>query len=244
MPGLRIHYFQHLPHEDLGSIEGWAQAHGHQTSCTRFFANDPIPPLADIDWLIVMGGSMGVYEHERYPWLRTEWTYIREAIDAGKTVFGICLGAQLIAHALGARVYPGPEKEIGWLPVEKTDAGRSSALLADMPEPFTVLHWHGDTFDLPAGAIWLARSAATANQAFSYGEHVLALQFHLEATEQGVEEFLREDLLLGDKGELTINSTYVQTAATIRAGVKHAEANNRAMSAVLDRLAAVGSPIQ
>jgi len=240
MTGLRIHYFQHLLHEDLGSIESWVAAHGHRTTCTRFFANDPIPALDDIDWLIVMGGTMGVYEHDKFPWLRDEWTFIRKAIDAGKTVFGICLGSQLIAQALGAKVYPGPEKEIGWLPINKTELGQQSRLLADMPDNFTVFHWHGDTFDLPEGALCLASSIVTKHQAFSYGERVLGLQFHLEATVKGVQDFVREDN--GD--ELSIGTTYVQSAATITQGLHYAQDNNRVMSLLLDRLAAAGATAQ
>jgi GMP synthase (glutamine-hydrolysing) len=238
MPGLRIHYFQHLPHEDLGSIENWVKARGHSTTCTRFFANDPIPALDQIDWLIVMGGAMGVYDADKFPWLRDESAYIRQAIDAGKTVMGICLGAQLIASALGARVYPGPAKEIGWLQVSKTVAGRESPLLADMPDPFVVFQWHGDTFDMPEGAQWLAGSDAVAHQAFSFGGRVLALQFHLEATAKGVEDFLQED---GDHGEIAAGGLHVQPKDQIRAGMHNAETTNRVMTALLDRLAAAGS---
>jgi GMP synthase (glutamine-hydrolysing) len=238
MPGLRIHYFQHLLHEDLGSIENWVKMNGHTITCTRFFADDPIPSLDDIDWLIVMGGAMGVYDDDKFPWLRDEWAFIRRAIDAGKTVMGICLGAQLIAHALNARVYPGPAKEIGWLPVSKTVAGRDSLLLADMPDPFVVFQWHGDTFDLPEGAQWLAGSDAVAHQAFSYDDRVLALQFHLEATAKSVEDFLRED---GDHGEIAAGGLHVQSKDQIRAGMHNAETTNRVMTALLDRLAAVGN---
>lgn len=239
MSGLRIHYFQHLVHEDLGSIENWVKARGHTTTCTQFFAGDPvIPPLDAIDWLIVMGGTMGVYEDAEYPWLRDEWTYIRSAIDAGKTVLGICLGSQLIARALGAKVYPGPAREIGWLPVDKTEAGKASPLFEVMPDPFTVFQWHGDTFDLPADAAWLAASAAVAHQAFSYGERVLALQFHLEATERGIADFLRED---GDDGEIAAGGQWVQSKEAIRSGMHNTDITNRVMTALLDRLAAAGA---
>lgn len=239
MSGLRIHYFQHLVHEDLGSIENWVTARGHVTTCTKFFESDPvIPPLDDIDWLIVMGGAMGVYEEDKYPWLRDEWAYIAQAIAAGKTVLGICLGSQLIARALGAKVYPGPAKEIGWLPVNKTDAGKTSPLFEVMPDPFTVFQWHGDTFDLPLGASWLADSTAVAHQAFSVGDRVLALQFHLEATERGVTDFLKED---GDNGEIAAGGTWVQSKEVIRSGMHNTDITNRVMTALLDRLAAAGA---
>jgi GMP synthase (glutamine-hydrolysing) len=241
MSGLRIHYFQHLVHEDLGSIENWVEARGHHTTCTKFFeANPALPALADIDWLIVMGGAMGVYDHDKFPWLQDEWAYIRDAIDAGKTVLGICLGSQLIAHALGSKVFPGPAKEIGWLPVTKTAAGKVSPLFEVMPDPFTVFQWHGDTFDLPPGATLLASSSAVAHQAFSYGDRVLALQFHLEATERGVTDFLRED---GDSGEIAVGGTWVQSKDVIRSGMHNADITNRVMTALLDRLAAVGATV-
>lgn len=239
MSGLRLHYFQHLRHEDLGSIENWVHARGHATTCTKFFEDNPVlPALDDIDWLVVMGGAMGVYDVDKFPWLRSEGEYIRSAIDAGKTVLGICLGAQLIAHALGSKVYPGPAKEIGWLPVSKTEAGQRAPLFADIPDPFTVFQWHGDTFDMPAGATLLASSSAVAHQAFSYGDRVLALQFHLEATEQGVTDFLHED---GENGEIAAGGQWVQSKDVIRYGMHNAAVTNRVMTALLDRLAAAGA---
>lgn len=228
--GLRIHYFQHVPFEGLGSIEDWARARGHTLTATRLFTDDPLPALDSFDWLIVMGGPMGVYEGARYPWLYGEVALIKAAIARRKRVLGICLGAQLIAAALEAPVYPGPHREIGWLPIEKTSAG---GLLAALPEGATVFHWHGDTFDLPAGAQRLARSAGCANQAFSYGDRVLALQFHCEVTTEAMEQMLAEGA-----DELAEGQPYVQSAVTIRAGGSHVKANNAAMAAVLEAIEA------
>ena len=228
--GLRIHYFQHVPFEGLGSIEPWARAHGHTLSATRLFTDDPLPTLDSFDWLIVMGGPMGVYEGARYPWLYGEVATIKAAIARGKRVLGVCLGAQLIATALAAAVYPAAEREIGWWPIEKTAA---DGLLAALPEGATVFHWHGDTFDLPAGAEHLARSAGCANQAFSYGRRVLALQFHCEVTIDGMEQMLVEG-----GGELIEGRPFIQSAATIRAGGSQVPTNNAAMAALLDAIEA------
>lgn len=228
--GLRIHYFQHVPFEGLGSIEPWARARGHTLSVTRLFTDDPLPALDSFDWLIVMGGPMGVYEGARFPWLYGEVATIKAAIARGKRVLGICLGAQLIAAALEAAVYPAAEREIGWWPIEKTAAG---GLLAALPEGATVFHWHGDTFDIPAGAERLARSAGCANQAFSYGGRVLALQFHCEVTLDGMEQMLVEG-----GGELIEGRPYIQSAAAIRAGGAQVPANNAAMAALLDAIEA------
>jgi len=135
---------------------------------------------------------MGVHDEREYSWLSDEKSLIRAAIINGKTVIGVCLGAQLIADALGAKVYPGPEKEIGWLPVEFTEQARQPGVFPFLPERLTVFQWHSDTFDLPQGAVHLARSDAVENQAFLYGKRTLALQFHLEATPDGVIELARE----------------------------------------------------
>ncbi len=139
------------------------------------------------DLLVILGGPIGVYEEADYPWLTPETALIRARLDARKPTLGICLGAQLMAKALGARVYPGRAKEIGWAPLTLTEDGRRSALapIDGMP----VLHWHGDTFDLPNDAVRLAFTEVTPNQAFAIGDHALGLQFHLEARGQNLERW-------------------------------------------------------
>lgn len=162
-------------------IADWANKHGHTLTRTAFF--DPaalIPDHDDYDALIVMGGTMGVYDEAHISWLAGEKAHIRAAIEAGKFVLGICLGAQLIAASLGAKVAPHTHKEIGWFPVTMTDAGGVHPLLAGFNSTMLVFHWHGDRFEIPAGAERLMSSAACDNQAFIYGERVLALQFHVE----------------------------------------------------------------
>lgn len=150
---MRVHYVQHVPFEGLGAIEPWIRARGFTLCATRLFAGDVLPPLADFDWLIVMGGPMGVADEARYPWLAQEKRMIREAVDANKTVLGICLGAQLIAHALDAEVTQNRYKEIGWFVVERCEEARHSALTQRLPSRLLAFHWHGDAFALPAGAI-------------------------------------------------------------------------------------------
>ncbi|MBI4460511.1 MAG: gamma-glutamyl-gamma-aminobutyrate hydrolase family protein [Acidobacteria bacterium] len=139
--------------------------------------------------LIIMGGPMGVYEADRYPFLRDELELIRRTADQGLPVLGICLGAQLIAAALGARVYPGPRKEIGWYPVEVM---AEDELTARLPPRFPAFHWHGDTFDLPDGAVRLFRSDLYENQGFRWGKNVCAIQFHFEISKGMVEDWLED----------------------------------------------------
>ncbi|WP_343701602.1 gamma-glutamyl-gamma-aminobutyrate hydrolase family protein [Chitinophaga sp.] len=219
---MHIHYFQHAPFEGLACIEDWAAARGHTLSATRWY-NNPAPPAAvEADMLIVMGGPMGVYEEDQYAWLAPEKELIRGAIAAGKPVLGICLGAQLIAAALGAKVYPNREKEIGWFPVQfHEDLAPSSA---------TVFHWHGDTFDLPEGAVHLAETPACKNQAYRIGDKVYGLQFHFEVTPAAMESMLQH---LGHELQ---PAAYVQTADDIRAGARFAADNNVWMQALLNRL--------
>ena len=179
---LKIHYLQHVPFEGLGSIATWAQAAGHEVGTTKLYAGEQPPPLNEIDWLIIMGGPMSITEEGRYPWLVEEKNFIRQVIDQGKKVLGICLGAQLIASVLGAKVYPNPQPEIGWFPVHPTAEAKQSSIIDYLPKGLEVFHWHGDTFDIPAGATHLLRSQACENQAFILGDRVLGLQFHLETT--------------------------------------------------------------
>ncbi len=199
MEKLRIHYFQHVPFEGLGCIENWIDEQGHVLSSTKFYQNDSLPALDDIDWLIIMGGPMGVYDESKYDWLKAEKKFIDLAIKADKKVIGICLGSQLIAEALGSKVYPNHEKEIGWFPIRITADGQKNRLLSSLPESFEVFHWHGDTYDLPRGAKCLLESAGCKNQAFLYSDRVLALQFHFEVTAETIKEMVlhgREELIV------------------------------------------------
>ena len=193
---MRAHYLQHVSFEALGSIAPWLESAGYQITATKFFESTTLPDPEDVDLLIIMGGPMSVNEEDRFPWLRTEKRFIRQTIESGRAVLGICLGAQLIASALGESVYPNRRKEIGWFPVEGIPPQQSSTFR--FPPSIEVFHWHGETFDLPEGAVLLARSEACKNQAFQIGQTVIGLQFHLESTPESAQAITtncREELL-------------------------------------------------
>jgi GMP synthase-like glutamine amidotransferase len=178
---MKVHVLQHVPFEGIGSMAPWLEARGGEAGYTRFYENPALPGLEGLDLVIVMGGPMSANDESELPWLRPEKQFIHEAIQRGVSVLGVCLGAQLIASALGGRVYRNPVKEIGWFPVE---AAPGAAAAFRFPPTCTVFHWHGETFDLPAGAVRLARSKACENQAFQFKRNVIGLQFHLETTPQ------------------------------------------------------------
>lgn len=227
---MRIHYFQHVPFEGLGYLETWANQRPCMLSATLLYENALFPSLSTIDMLVVMGGSMGVYEQEKFSWLEAEIQYIQKAIEAQKIVVGICLGSQLIAAALGARVYPNIKKEIGWFPLTKTSAGKEHPLLQDLPENFIGFHWHGDTFDLPQNAVHLLQTDICPHQAFLYQEKVLGLQFHLEATPQSI-----KDMIAHGQHEL-VPDTFIQNAEMIQKQEHLCKQGNEYLSKVLDRL--------
>jgi len=191
---LNVHIFQHEPHEGPGSILDWAALEGHRILTTHLDSGDPLPNLSDIDGLIVMGGSMNVYETARYPWLSDETAFIASTVAAGKPVLGICLGAQLLAVALGAKVEPNCHQEIGWFSIYKTDAADGLSLFDIFPTEMDAFHWHGDMFHLPPGATHVARSAGCEHQAFIYGERAVGFQFHLEMTRTDAEQMVQSGL--------------------------------------------------
>ena len=233
---MRLHYFQHVSFEGLGSIDPWAKEMGYEITSTRLFAKDPFPNLDDIDWLIIMGGPMGIYDEDKYPWLLSEKNYIEQAVVQGKIVLGICLGAQLIADVLGAKIYPNKHKEIGWFPIQKTRETAHTRLADFLPAQIDVFHWHGDTFDIPKGAIHIAKSKACENQGFIYDDHVVALQFHLETTEQSAKELIdncQDDIKKGP---------FIQSSAEILSDKKRFEKINGLISELLNHLSYVSSP--
>ncbi len=180
---MRLHYLQHVSFEGPAAIATYATARGWRIAGSHPYRGDPLPELEDFDLLVAMGGPMSVNDETKLSWLVPEKRLVRAAVHAGKSVLGVCLGAQMIASAMGARVYRA-EKEIGWFPVQRVT---QEGLGAELPETFVPLHWHGETFDLPLGAIRLAETDAVPNQAFQLGARTLGLQFHLEATSESVE---------------------------------------------------------
>ncbi|PKQ29301.1 MAG: amidotransferase [Actinobacteria bacterium HGW-Actinobacteria-10] len=179
---MHVQYLQHVEFEGPGALVEWAARRGHQLTATHVYSEAFEHP-GECDLLVVLGGPMSVDQELEYPWLAQEKAYMRKVIAEGLPVLGICLGAQLVASVLGAQVTANPHVEIGWYPVELTDATADSAVFSALPVRFETLHWHGDTFAIPSGATHVARSAACENQAFEYDDgRVVGLQFHLEAT--------------------------------------------------------------
>ncbi len=225
---MHAHYFQHVPFEGLGSMEPWLAKRGYTIGCTRFFAGDPLPDLDTIDLLIVMGGPMSVNDEATLPWLIDEMAFIRKAIEAGKPVLGVCLGAQLISKCMGGSITANPEREIGWFPCERvSDNGRAFSF----PNPFDAFHWHGETFSLPEGAVHLARSEACEHQAFQLGERVLGMQFHLETTPESAAA------LIEHCADELIDAPFVQTAQEMQAmPAEHYASLNALMADILTYL--------
>jgi GMP synthase (glutamine-hydrolysing) len=226
---MKIHYFQHVPFEKLGSIEKWSRANSHSLSATKFYQGDFLPEVKSIDWLIVLGGPMNIYEENKYPWLTQEKRFIEQAIKEKKIVIGICLGAQLIADVLGAKIFQNQHKEIGWFPIHLTDESKDS-LLNFLPRKFNVFHWHGDTFELPSGAVRLAQSEACHQQAFIYDENVLALQFHLEVMPENVKQIIARCRNEIHEGK------YIQKPEKMISQEKDFKKIYQAMQGILDRL--------
>ncbi len=203
---MQITILQHMSHEGPAALLDWATARGHYAMIRTLYSNPHLPTVDQFDGLIVLGGGMSVHDTDLHPWLEPERALIRNALAAGKPVAGICLGAQQIAHALGARVFPNQEREVGFWPIHRT----SEAL--PLPETLPACHWHGDTFDLPAGATRLAASEACRNQIFVTGDGFgLGLQCHLEATPAWVDACCTQD------ADYLVSGRWMQDASRLRA---------------------------
>jgi len=196
---MQVLAFQHAPLEGIGSIA--AALERHNIACWTLDVEQASGPLdiGEASGLILMGGPMSA--NDDLPWVPREIDAIRAAAQSGIPVLGVCLGAQLIARALGARVYRNPEKEIGWSPLHWTETAAADPLFHGLSDPETVFQWHGETFDLPRGAEHLAYSAACRHQAFRVGANVYGMQFHLEVTPEIIEEWLRQDAACEDLRE-------------------------------------------
>lgn len=226
---MRLHCIQHVSYEGPGAIEKWAMKNGHVLTYTRRFASGLVPTLPEFDWLIVMGGPMGVHDTHIFPWLREDKRIIENALSSKKTVLGICLGAQLLADVLGARVYSSDYKEVGWHNVHLTEEALSSPVWAGVPRDLQVFQWHGDTFDLPLGAVRAVKGHVCENQAFLCGK-AIALQFHLESTLEDARKLVQEcpdDLAPGP---------YVQTPQQFLSDDRPFVEANMIMGKLLDNL--------
>jgi GMP synthase-like glutamine amidotransferase len=198
---------QHIACEPPGAFEDVLAAAGASIHRVELDEGEPLPPWQDFVAIVAMGGPMSVNDDAEQPWLTAEKRAIAEAVRAGAPYWGSCLGVQLLAASLGARVYSGPQPEVGVLPVTLTEEGRSDPVFAGLPDEFPTLQWHGDTFDLPEGATVLASSPAYPNQAFRVGDAAYGVQFHVEVTEAMAREWAQvpayaeyADRVLGDGG--------------------------------------------
>jgi GMP synthase-like glutamine amidotransferase len=227
---MNIHYIQHVAFEGVGSIECWVRQNSHTLTATRPYLGEGFPPIEAIDLLLVMGGPMNIYEENKYPWLEEEKRFLDQVITKGRTVLGICLGAQLLAAVLGARVFANKHKEIGWYPVTTTETAKNSQVFAAFPGSFEAFHWHGDTFDIPQGAKHLARSAGCENQAFIYEERIVGLQFHLETTLASMHQ------LIANCADEIVPGPYIKDPRTTTATSDRFTASNALIHALLERM--------
>ena len=203
---MHIHFIQHVSFEYPGSLLDWANENNHAISITKIFEEALFPPTDLFDVLIIMGGPMAVYDEQNAAWLREEKNFIKTAITKKKKVLGICLGSQLVAETLGAKVYKHSQNEIGWFDIKKEE---NHFITDKLPLNFSAFHWHGDTFDLPEGAVQLFSSKVCSQQGFIYNNHVMAFQFHPEINNE-----LLQSMIEHEKHEL-IKSNYVQTEEEI-----------------------------
>ncbi|MDH7555257.1 MAG: type 1 glutamine amidotransferase [Spirochaetota bacterium] len=217
---------QHVPFETPGYILDWAIVHQKDVAIVTAYTNHDFPVVDSVEMLVIMGGPMSVHDEREYPWLVTEKHFIEKVINKGKPVLGICLGAQLIADVLGARVYKNHTKEIGWFEVQRVQSENPFSKL--LPDTFMAFHWHGETFDIPAGAIHIASTDVCANQAFAIDDRIVGLQFHLEITAQGV-----YDLVANCGAELKENG-HIQSKDAIIAGISYCKHTHAMMDSLLE----------
>jgi GMP synthase-like glutamine amidotransferase len=234
---MRIVCLQHADYEGPGAIGKWAADRGH-TMATVIPLFESYPSADEFDMLVVMGGPMGAYDEKAYPWLAAEKRFIAETVAAGRRVFGVCLGSQLLAEALGGRAHPHTVREVGWLPVRLTPTGRYSRALAVLPDSFIAGEWHGDTFDLPEGVKTAASTGACENQAFECCDsRVVGVQFHLEWTPEMLVGLVERhgDWLSAQAGQ----DSNIATAAEFLAPLPELARGHGLLFALLDRMEAI-----
>jgi GMP synthase (glutamine-hydrolysing) len=227
---MKIAALFHVSFEKLGLIEDWILTRGYSLTEYHLYNDPRLPRLEEFDMLIIMGGPMSVNDEKRYSWLASEKELIKRCRECEIPVLGICLGAQLIASALGNRVFPGKHTEIGWFPVEFNQGEEARKLFPGLPTKVTVFHWHGDTFDLPQGALFLGSSAITPVQGFIMDGKLLALQFHLEVKPENI------SLMINHAGEELIASPHIQDASDLSAGLVNLPENKVLLEIFLDYL--------
>lgn len=230
---MRIHYLQHVSFEGPANIVNWAYNKGHKFTGTHLYNYETVPAMGEFDCLIIMGGPMNIYEEEKYPWLKYEKQFIKEAIEYNKIVIGICLGAQLITEVLGGKVTQNTESEIGWFPISFSDEALKSPLFETFPEITTVFQWHNDTFStLGEGAICIASNKICEHQAFIYKDRVIGFQFHMESSEASIFSLIDNCYNENNSG------SYVQSKEAIKSGMKFLKPANTLMEDFLNRLEA------
>lgn len=225
---MRVHVLQHVPFEGIGCMASWLESRDAEVTYTRFYEVDDLPVVAGFDLIIVMGGPMNVSDESVHTWMKGEKSFVREAMEAGISVLGVCLGAQIIADVMGARIFSNAYKEIGWFSIEAVEGGESTFTF---PERLMAFHWHGDTFDLPETAVLLARSEGCTNQAFQVGKKVIGLQFHLETTMETTE------LMIENCPGNLLNGRYVESVDAMRKSTAaNSKIANRFLFTMLDYL--------
>jgi GMP synthase-like glutamine amidotransferase len=222
---MKVYIIQHVDFEKPGFILDWVYENNHTVSYSFLYENQLLPDLNDFDLLIILGGPMSVNDINIHLWLTVELEFIKKCVAQQKSILGICLGAQLIASALDAKVYKGPHKEIGWFPVSW-----KYKIINDIPEESTVFHWHGDTFDVPQGARHIASTEGITNQAFIYNNTIIGLQFHLEVTPESVE------FMIQNCSSEIVQGRYIQTIEQIRANHVNIEKNKYLLFSILNNL--------
>ncbi len=226
---MHLVYLQHDPLDGPGTLLDWAESRGYTNSQCLICEGEPLPSIESFDLLVILGGPMGAYEAEKYPWLELEKQYLREAFASGKKILGLCLGTQLIAEALGGKAFRHSCKEFGWQPIEPTTAGLEWFSWDQGKGSFLAFQWHGDTYTLPPGAVQLAKNTACEQQAFAIGNQVLGLQFHLEWTEAMMRKALVEP------GVAPPPSASVQTPEEIMSDPSLFESGQKLFFSLMDR---------
>lgn len=236
---MRITLLQHVSFEGPGAIRDWAEARGHELDAVRVDCSDTLSARAVPQALVVMGGPMGVADEAVYPWLAAEKQFIAESARSGAPVLGICLGAQLLAEAMGAAVRRNEHKEIGWHAIQWNEAARALPAFSHVPPSSLAFHWHSDTFDLPHSALPVASSQACRQQGFASRDgRLIGLQFHLEMRPEDVQTLCRHGVR-----ELRSGGPYVQTEEQMRDGcAQHCAALTPLLFTLLDRWASTGLP--